>query len=648
MKPWLISPERLTHEQVYLLNQLFDRGLERLHLRLPGASEEDYIRVIESIALAYRSRIVIYDYPALIVRYGLGGLHLPERVWKTMDERPSLPKGVTVSASCHSIEEIESFPFQLDYCFLSPVFDSLSKAGYSGRFSPENVREALHRLDIPVVALGGVTPERLPSIHRAGFSAAAVLGYLWQDEGKELMHWQELCTPTILCVGGVDPSAGAGITADVRTAEAMGVRAYTIVTAITYQGSHSYRGEHWLSAGDIIRQIEALELDIDPVVAKIGLIRDEATLCTVASFLKERYPSIFIVWDPVLKATADTSSSKKEERFSLNDSTVALIDFVTPNMPEASYLLGEEPDEKAVLDFNKRTGMGFLLKGGHADSWAAVDLLAYKGRCETIKLLRDGKEKHGTGCAHSTAFASALALDADPFVAMNRAQLYVSRLRRSSSDWLGLHREMLSTPARRLSAEIDLQFITHQVEGLSVLDQVEAVCRMGVRWVQLRMKEASDEDMLRTAYAARSICRHYGTLFLINDRVGIARQVDADGVHLGKEDMAIADARRILGPNKVIGRTCNTLDDVLHAYDDGADYVGIGPYRYTETKKRLAPTLGLDGYKAIAAGLQASNVHIPSFAIGGIEDEDIPLIRACGIPGIAVSGSLIRKIKKNN
>ena len=123
--------------------------------------------------------------------------------------------------------------------------------------------------------------------------------------------------------------------------------------------------------------------------------------------------------------------------------------------------------------------------------------------------------------------------------------------------------------------------------------------------------------------------------------------MDADGVHLGKEDMAIVEARRILGSNKIIGLTCNTMEDVRRAYAEGADYVGIGPYRYTETKQRLAPVLGLEGYKAIAACMQTEGIRLPAFAIGGIEDADIPLIRDCGIGGIAVSGSLIRKIKKN-
>lgn len=227
------------------------------------------------------------------------------------------------------------------------------------------------------------------------------------------------------------------------------------------------------------------------------------------------------------------------------------------------------------------------------------------------------------------------------------AQLYVSRLRERASGLLAMHKDLPVDPVVRLMSEIDLQFITHRQPDLSELEEAEAVCRMGVRWVQLRMKEASDEEMLRTACAVKAVCRHYGSLFVVNDRVAIARQVDADGVHLGKEDMAIVEARRILGSNKIIGRTCNTMEDVRRAYAEGADYVGIGPYRYTETKQRLAPVLGLEGYKAIAACMQAEGIRLPAFAIGGIEDADIPLIRDCGIGGIAVSGSLIRKIKKN-
>ena len=647
MKPWLITPERLTSEQIGLLDHFFDRGLERLHLRLPGAGEEDYSQVIEAVAACYRRRVVVHDHPRLVGRYGLCGLHLPERVWKGMTDRPQLPDGCTVSASCHTIEDIESFPFRIDYCFLSPIFDSLCKVGYAGRFSSDSLGDRLQRLHLPVVALGGITPDRLPQLRRAGFASAAALGYVWLVEGWELMRWQELCTPAVICVGGVDPSAGAGITADVRTAENMGVRAYTVATAITFQGSGSYRGERWVDSADIIRQIETLSAEMEPAVAKIGLIRDSDTLSLVVDCLKKVFPSIRIVWDPVLRASADNSAGQAD-RFNLEDITaLSRIDFITPNLPEARHLLGCEPDDETLLDFYRRSGVGLVLKGGHAGESVVTDRIVYDDRCEALRLLRGGTEKHGTGCAHSTAFAAALALEQEPFTAAGMAQLYVSRLRERASGLLAMHKDLPVDPVVRLMSEIDLQFITHRQPDLSELEEAEAVCRMGVRWVQLRMKEASDEEMLHTACAVKAVCRHYGSLFVVNDRVAIARQVDADGVHLGQEDMEIVEARRILGSNKIIGCTCNTMEDVRRAYGEGADYVGIGPYRYTETKQRLAPVLGLEGYKSIAACMQTEGIRLPAFAIGGIEDADIPLIRDCGIGGIAVSGSLIRKIKKN-
>lgn len=647
MKPWLISPERPSAAQIALLDALFDRGLERLHLRLPEASEEEYARVIEAVAPLYRRRIVVHDHPRLVARYGLGGLHLPERVWRSAGKRPVLPEGCTLSASCHSLEDIAVMPFATDYCFLSPIFDSLSKEGYAGRFALDGLREQLRALKTPVVALGGITPGRLPALQQAGFAAAAMLGYLWQTEGQEQMRWEELATPIIICIGGMDPSAGAGVTADVRTAEAMGVRAYTVATAITYQGSDSYAGAQWLGSDQILRQIDALLRDMEPTVAKIGLIRDVDTLRRVVSHLKKLYPALRIVWDPVLRASA-YGATDGEERFRSEDvAALSQIDFLTPNLPEARRLLGCEPDEEALLSFVKRSGMGLILKGGHAEGDIVTDRIVHDGGSEAFSLLRDGTEKHGTGCAHSTAFSSALAQGHDPVAAARMAQEYVCRLRNSASDRLGRHRVLRVAPFRRMAGEVDLQFITHAQPDLSVVEQVEAVCRMGVRWVQLRMKEATDEEMLRTARIARDICKHHGALFVVNDRVAIARQVDADGVHLGKEDMDIAQARKILGPDRIIGRTCNTIDDVRRAYADGADYAGIGPYRHTTTKQRLAPTLGIAGYEAIATAMQMEGIRLPAFAIGGIEDADVPLIRACGIQGIAVSGSLIDKIKKN-
>ena len=187
-----------------------------------------------------------------------------------------------------------------------------------------------------------------------------------------------------------------------------------------------------------------------------------------------------------------------------------------------------------------------------------------------------------------------------------------------------------------------LQFISHYTERYSYLDSIRLALEGGCRWVQLRMKDATDDEVRPIAIAAQQMCREAGATFIIDDRVELVRELHADGVHLGKNDMPIIEARNILGPDFVIGGTANTFDDVKLHYESSADYIGCGPFRFTTTKQKLAPVLGLDGYRSIVSQMRAANINIPIVAIGGITEDDIPAILATGITGIALSGTVLR------
>lgn len=187
-----------------------------------------------------------------------------------------------------------------------------------------------------------------------------------------------------------------------------------------------------------------------------------------------------------------------------------------------------------------------------------------------------------------------------------------------------------------------LQFITHFNERYSYLDSVRLALDGGCRWIQLRMKNASEEEIMRNAVAAKELCREAGAVFIIDDNVAIAKEVGADGVHLGKNDMPIPEARRILGASFLIGGTANTFEDILAHYRNGADYIGCGPFRFTTTKERLSPVLGAEGYARIVAKMKEVGIDIPMVAIGGITCEDIPEIMGTGVDGIALSGTVLR------
>lgn len=187
-----------------------------------------------------------------------------------------------------------------------------------------------------------------------------------------------------------------------------------------------------------------------------------------------------------------------------------------------------------------------------------------------------------------------------------------------------------------------VQFITHSTERYSYTDSARLALEGGCRWIQLRMKDATPDEILRAAAPVGELCRQYDAVFLLDDHVELVEAAGAHGVHLGKNDMPIGEARRLLGNDAIIGGTANTLEDVVRLHQAGADYIGCGPFRYTTTKKNLSPILGEAGYRQIMDEMKRLHINIPLVAIGGITNADIPLLLNAGVNGIALSGSILR------
>lgn len=185
-----------------------------------------------------------------------------------------------------------------------------------------------------------------------------------------------------------------------------------------------------------------------------------------------------------------------------------------------------------------------------------------------------------------------------------------------------------------------LQYIS---QGKTVQEQTENIksaLDAGCRWVQLRFKNAGYSELSYLAVQIKQICSAYQATFIINDHVDIAKKIDADGVHLGLLDTSIAEARSILGESKIIGGTANTIEDVQMRISESCDYIGLGPFRFTSTKEKLSPILGLEGIAQIMKEVFAGEKQIPIYAVGGITQDDVAAIRRTGAFGIAVSGVL--------
>lgn len=186
-----------------------------------------------------------------------------------------------------------------------------------------------------------------------------------------------------------------------------------------------------------------------------------------------------------------------------------------------------------------------------------------------------------------------------------------------------------------------LQFITNGRDGAECAQQARQALDGGCRWVQLRMKDADEAEVEAAAREVKMLTDAAGATLIIDDRVEVCRRVGASGVHLGRNDMKPEEARRALGDGFVIGGTCNTIDDISRVAP-WVDYIGCGPFRFTETKKNLAPTLGLDGYRSLVWESRSRGLNIPMVAIGGITSADIAEILDAGPDGIALSGEIVR------
>ncbi|MFV8376314.1 thiamine phosphate synthase [Flavobacterium sp. LB1P62] len=183
-----------------------------------------------------------------------------------------------------------------------------------------------------------------------------------------------------------------------------------------------------------------------------------------------------------------------------------------------------------------------------------------------------------------------------------------------------------------------LQYIS---QGNTVEEQLHNIHKAldnGCDWIQVRFKNQNALEVFTLAEAVKILCKEYLAVFIINDNVNLAQQLDADGVHLGLSDMNVAEARLLLGKTKIIGGTANTFEDVLQRTAENCDYIGLGPFQFTATKQNLSPILGLEGYRLITEQMKIKNIQIPIYAIGGITLENVESLMETGIYGIAVSG----------
>lgn len=482
---------------------------------------------------------------------------------------------------------------------------------------------------------------------------------------------------TALTIAGSDPSGGAGMQADLKTFSALGVYGATAITAVTVQNTQSVKYVHTLPPQVVYDQIVGVMEDLCVDAVKIGMVNDADTLDAIVRALSERKPK-FLVVDPVMVSTSGCALMQPDALAIMKERLLPMADLVTPNLPEAWTLAGTDTSVDDAAQKILRLGVkALLIKGGHAEGKTKTDYLYINNgggvmRVEFTSETVETKNTHGTGCTLSSAIAAFAARGCGLEDAVRKAKDYLTGALKAGADVVvgkghgpvchffkpasgqtdkqadclqvvtDCNPSNLVCLSTRLSSAVNLQFITHFTEKYSYADSAMIALEGGCRWIQLRMKDADEAEIERVARLILPECRRRGAVFVIDDHVDLALRVGADGVHLGKNDMPVSEARRLAGADFIIGGTANTFEDVQRLAAQGADYIGCGPFRFTTTKKKLAPMLGIEGYKRILSQMKRCGIALPLVAIGGITCGDIPQLMAAGVSGIALSGSVLR------
>ena len=467
---------------------------------------------------------------------------------------------------------------------------------------------------------------------------------------------------TALSIAGSDPSGGAGLQADLKTFSALGVYGATAITAVTVQNTVGVKYVHALPPQVVYDQIVTVMEDIMPDAVKIGMVNDAETLDAIVRALTLHRPR-FLVVDPVMVSTSGCALMQADALQVMEERLLPMADIVTPNLPEAWTLAGTDSSVDEAAQAILRLGVkALLIKGGHAEGTTKTDYLyvSYDDgvkRTEFSSATVDTFNTHGTGCTLSSAIAAMLArghgmeeavvIRSYGYKVIRSSGSEVIRssgsevIRSSGYKVIRSNRKTVK-PNNLKTLKSKLQFITHFTDRYSYLDSAMMALEGGCRWIQLRMKDADEDEIERTARLILPECRRRGAVFIIDDHVELVKRVGADGVHLGKNDMPVDEARRILGDEFIIGGTANTFEDIQRLAAQGADYIGCGPFRFTTTKKNLAPMLSIEGYENIVSLMKTHGINLPIVAIGGITYDDIPQVMATGVTGIALSGSVLR------
>jgi hydroxymethylpyrimidine kinase/phosphomethylpyrimidine kinase/thiamine-phosphate diphosphorylase len=471
-----------------------------------------------------------------------------------------------------------------------------------------------------------------------------------------------MSVPVVWTVAGSDSGGGAGIQADLHTFRSLNVYGCSVITTVTAQNSVETTGLFPLAADAIRQQLECLQQDMPPAAIKVGLLSNRQQLQVVADFLKQwpdTIPKPFIVWDPVVVSTQqDRLSELKSEHCA---ELFPLVDIMTPNLEELSWLSGVEVNDNASLNCAARqilqgglprilvTGSDF----GRADEVSDYYLSANE-RIQYIQHKLKTKHSHGTGCTLSSAIAAVLAHDYPFEDAITVANAYVHQglieakgIGRgpgpvAHTHWPQQieHFPKIKTPELPC---VDLQFPSLALEpGLyPVVDSyewIERLLKLGIKTLQLRIKNPHAPELENAMEKSIQLAKQYSAQLFINDHWQLAIKHNAYGVHLGQGDLTEANLQAIQQAGLRLGISTHSYTELLIAQAYAPSYIALGHIFPTQTKTMHSKPQGLGRLRRYVALL--ASTKIPTVAIGGISLERVAPVKDTGVNGIAVVSAI--------
>ena len=430
-----------------------------------------------------------------------------------------------------------------------------------------------------------------------------------------------------------------------------------MISSITAQSSTGVSSSHPIDPIVLKAQLRAILADSRPDAVKIGMLGGAQQVAAVSSAI-ERNKLKNVVLDPVLASTSGSPLIDTAGRYLLLTVLLPLCDIVTPNLAEAGALTGTfVRDQQSMLragDLLLSLGArAVLVKGGHLpgepyDWFLQRNVLPIKIPGKRI----DTAATHGTGCLLSSAIAGYLARGEDVVDAVFLAKEHLSKALanpivvgrgRGYPNPLPIKDHRSAEPSSRTHAELvsmlrGIYVITDRAaqNGRSYEEVVQAALDGGASIIQLRDKSTDTASLIAVAKRLNGLVRSYNRLFIINDRVDIALAADADGVHLGPDDMHPQDARLLLGPDKLIGVSTGTVDEASGAAPF-ASYLGVGCVFGSQTKTDAGEPVGTERILHIKKAVSS----LPIVAIGGIAHENLPEIVAAGVNAAAMISAVV-------